>query len=191
MNTIRLRFLTVLTAVAALLAAGLLAPAAASAHAAYCGQVWGSTPESRIGGAAGQFITSVRAGRHACFDRIVIDVGGPAVRAQYDVRYVDAVHQPGSGYRVPLEGGADLQVVMVVPTYKDWVVTYDPEPFERVVDVSGFRTVKQVALAGSYEGRTTFGIGTRARLPFRTFTLLGAPGSDQQTRLVIDIGHRW
>jgi hypothetical protein len=57
--------------------------------------------------------------------------------------------------------------------------------------VTGFRTVRQVAWAGSYEGTTSLGVGTRARLPFRVFTLLGSPGDDQAVRLVIDVGHRW
>ncbi|WP_347058863.1 hypothetical protein ABC795_00690 [Blastococcus sp. HT6-30] len=58
------------------------------------------------------------------------------------------------------------------------------------MDVDDFRTFEQVAWAGSYEGRTTLGIGTRARLPFRTFPLLGTPGDDA-VRLVIDVAHRW
>ena len=46
----------------------------------------------------------------------------------------------------------------------------------------------QVAMVGSYEGRTTFGVGVRARLPMRVFTLDG-PGTG--SRLVIDVAHRW
>jgi len=36
--------------------------------------------------------------------------------------------------------------------------------------------------------QTTIGLGARARLPFRVFTLSG-PG--QGSRLVIDVAHRW
>jgi hypothetical protein len=60
-----------------------------------------------------------------------------------------------------------------------------------VVDTGGFETIRQVAWAGSFEGQTGMGIGTRARLPFRVFTLAGYPGDDRAVRLVIDIGHRW
>jgi hypothetical protein len=45
-----------------------------------------------------------------------------------------------------------------------------------------------VASAGSFEGVTNVGLGLRARLPFRVFTLSG-PGST--TRLVIDVAHAW
>jgi hypothetical protein len=51
------------------------------------------------------------------------------------------------------------------------------------VNVSGYRTFRQVAWAGSFEGVTTVGLGTRARLPFRVFTLPG--------RVVVDVAHRW
>ena len=47
----------------------------------------------------------------------------------------------------------------------------------------GFRTFRQVAGAGSSEGYTSEGLGVRARLPFRVFTLAG-PGNT--VRLVID-----
>jgi hypothetical protein len=56
------------------------------------------------------------------------------------------------------------------------------------VNVTGYRTLRQVAHAGTFEGQTTIGVGVRARLPFRTFTLAG-PG--RGSRLVIDIAHRW
>jgi hypothetical protein len=137
-------------------------------------------------------VTDLRTGRHGCFDRLVVDLGGPAVGASYDVRYVRAVHSAGSGARVPLQGGAFLQVVLRAPSYdEDGEATYLPPDRNRVVDVSGYRTLRQVGWAGSFEGRTSLGIGVRARLPFRTFTLLGTPGSDDAARLVIDVAHAW
>ncbi|WRL64756.1 hypothetical protein U6N30_03010 [Blastococcus brunescens] len=54
-----------------------------------------------------------------------------------------------------------------------------------------YETFRQVAWAGSFEGQSSLGIGTRARLPFRVFTLVGDPGSDQAVRLVVDVGHLW
>jgi hypothetical protein len=45
-----------------------------------------------------------------------------------------------------------------------------------------------VAFVSDFEGQTTFGLGVRARLPFRVLRLAG-PGSGQ--RLVIDVAHRW
>jgi hypothetical protein len=60
-----------------------------------------------------------------------------------------------------------------------------------MVDVSGWRTFRQVASAGSFEGWTTLALGVRAQLPMRVFVLEGAPYSDQGPRLVIDVAHRW
>ena len=54
--------------------------------------------------------------------------------------------------------------------------------------MTGYRTFRQVAWAGSFEGRTTVGLGVRAWLPFRVFTLTGP---DSGSRLVIDIAHTW
>jgi hypothetical protein len=193
MNRLRVKALTVLAGSAVMLG-GVLSPVQASgaAPSAYCGQVWGSTPEARETSTKHQVVTDVRAGRHACFDRLVIDLGGPAARVSYDVRYVSAVYQDGSGARVPLAGGAFLQIVVRAPAYDgNGDPTYLPGTPARVVDVSRFRTLEQVSWAGSFEGQTTIGAGVRARLPFRTFTLLGTPGSDDAARLVIDIGHRW
>ncbi|BAS14136.1 conserved hypothetical protein [Arthrobacter sp. Hiyo8] len=45
-----------------------------------------------------------------------------------------------------------------------------------------------MAFAGSFEGYTSLGLGVRARLPFRVFTLAG-PGTG--SRLVIDVAHMW
>ena len=55
-------------------------------------------------------------------------------------------------------------------------------------NVSGYRTFRQVADAGSFEGQTTYGLGVRARLLFRVFTVAG-PGTN--TRLVVDVVHHW
>lgn len=156
-----------------------------------CAVRWGSLPKGEIEmtGEVGT-VTDVRAGRHACFDRMVVDLGDTdAADVQYLVRYVDRVHEPGTGDPVPLRGGARLQVDVLVPTYDDrGRVVYDPEDPADVVDVSGYRTLRQVALAGSFEGMSTFGTGVRARLPFRVLVLDG-PGDG--SRLVIDVAHTW
>jgi hypothetical protein len=57
-----------------------------------------------------------------------------------------------------------------------------------VVDVAGYQTLRSVVFGGSFEGLTTFGVGVRARLPFRVFALAG-PGGD--TRIVLDVLHKW
>lgn len=171
----------------ALLVAGLgLAPAAPAVAAPYCGILWGSLADSSSTMSSAQ-VTDVRTGRHTCYDRIVIDLRGD-VRG-YDVRYVSAVYTEGQGARVPLSGGADLRVVVRAPAYNSaGNPTYNPSNRTHAKDVSGYRTFRQVAYLGSFEGQTSFGLGVRARLPFRTFTLDG-PGTG--SRLVIDVAHRW
>jgi hypothetical protein len=180
--------LVVLAAVAAVVV-GLISPAAAAAP--YCGITWGSTPEAqdRFDREA---VNDVRAGRHACFDRLVIDVGGEdATFGSYDVRYVREVRADGSGALVPVRGGAVLQVVVKAPAYNEHGATYVPRNPAEVVDVRGFSTFRQVAWAGSFEGQTTLGLGVRARLPFRVFSLAGTPNTDHTPRLVIDVAHHW
>jgi hypothetical protein len=58
-----------------------------------------------------------------------------------------------------------------------------------MVDVRGFRTFRQLAFGGSFEGNTTLGLGVRARLPFRVFVLPGK--TFEPDRLVVDVAHRW
>jgi hypothetical protein len=126
----------------------------------------------------------VRAGRHACFDRLVLD-GASFAR----VRYVDAVRADGSGEIVALRGGARLEIVTArADDVETGAPTYSPADPLELVDVAGWTTLRQVAFAGSFEGQTTVGAGVRARLPFRVFTLTTA-GSDP--RVVIDVAHRW
>ena len=164
-----------------LVLAPLLAAAPASASP-YCGQRWGSAPRV-VPAMSGATVVDVRAGRHACFDRLVLDVDGRL--AGYDVRYVDAVVQDGSGSVVPVRGGARLQVAAhaaVLPT-DAWFT-----PAGELVDTSAYRTFRHVAWVGSYEGVTTVGLGVRSRLPFRAFVL---PGPGTGSRLVVDVAHRW
>jgi hypothetical protein len=182
--------LSVLALTSALCAVVLTTPAHAAAP--YCGITWGSTPEHRASRDT-EMVNDVRAGRHACFDRLVIDLGGQDVTfGSYDVRYVPLVHQDGSGAAVPVRGAADLQLLIDAPAYDDrGNPTFSPANRREVVDVTGFSTFRQVAWAGSYEGRTTIALGVRAKLPFRVFTVAGTPQSDDTPRLVIDVAHRW
>ncbi|MFB0835783.1 AMIN-like domain-containing (lipo)protein [Arthrobacter halodurans] len=174
-------------AVSALLVAGLgLAPVSPAGAAPYCGIRWGSVADSKPAYSTAK-VVDVRAGRHACFDRMVVDLRGK-VRG-YDVRYVKKVYTEGEGRHVPLAGKADLQVIVRAPAYTDsGRATYTPDDRYHVVDVDDYRTFRQIAFLGSFEGQTSFGLGVRARLPFRTFVLEG-PG--KTSRLVIDVAHRW
>jgi hypothetical protein len=178
------RWVAVLAAVGSAMTFATAGPAAAQTP--YCGIRWGSLPE-RAASTQASPLTDVRAGRHACFDRLVLDLRGEPVG--YRVRYVAAVYEEGSGREVPLRGGARLEVVVSAPAYDDnGCATYVPADRREIVDVDGYRTFRQLAWAGSFEGQTTIGLGVRARLPLRVFTLDG-PGAG--SRMVIDVAHHW
>ncbi|NUT73180.1 hypothetical protein [Pseudarthrobacter sp. C4D7] len=168
-------------------ALGLVVPGPASATTSYCGLTWGSLMKSD-GAMSGVPVTNVRTGQHYCFDRLVVDLGGTPAPG-YSVRYAPQIIQDGSGAVVPTRGGARLQVVVKAPAYDDnGQATYTPADPAGLSDVSGYQTFRQVVWAGSFEGQTSIGLGVRARLPFRVFTLDG-PGSG--SRLVVDVAHYW
>jgi hypothetical protein len=181
--------LLVLTLSAALAAVVLPAPASA---APYCGITWGSLAKAAPG-ADREMVNDVRAGRHQCFDRLVVDLGGEDTRfSSYDVRYVAQVYEDGRGNAVPVRGAADLRILLRAPAYDErGNATFDPADDREVVNVAGYTTFRQVAWAGSFEGRTTMALGVRARLPFRVFVLDGVANSGDTPRLVIDVAHRW
>ncbi|SDC50588.1 hypothetical protein SAMN05660690_1688 [Geodermatophilus telluris] len=185
MSTTRTRSAVVLAAAAAAVAGGVLPASAAAA----CSTAWGSLPESAVEDGGGT-LDGVRAGRHDCYDRLVLDLDGvDASDVSYDVRYVREVLQDGSGELVPLRGAADLQVLVHTPAYtSSGVPTYDPANDAEAVDVTGYSTFRQVAWAQSFEGESTLGLGVRARLPFRVLVLDG-PGDG--SRLVVDVAHHW
>ncbi|WP_444543697.1 AMIN-like domain-containing (lipo)protein, partial [Nocardia takedensis] len=104
-------------------------------------------------------------------------------------RYVEQVAMDGSGTPVPLRGGAYLNLTVNAPSYDDaGAPTYAPANRSELADVRDYRTFHQVAWAGSFEGQTTIGVGTRARLPFQAHTVTG-PGAN--SRIVVDVAHSW
>ncbi len=166
---------------AAVAACGLvmaLAPVAVpQAEAAGCPTYrWGSLPKVDSDWTAND-IGAVRSGRHACYDRLVIDLDRRGVG--YDVRY-GAVYAEGSGNPVALRG-TDIRI-----TVRAW--GKDLRNTRELVNVSGYSTFRQVAMAGTFEGQTTLGLGVRARLPMRVFELDGPGGG---SRLVVDVAHSW
>lgn len=180
------RWTAVMSVVVGLVVALGFAPPASAAP--YCGITWGSLAKEAGTAAFPGHLTNIRAGRHTCYDRLVLDVAGGDV-AGYRVEYVSSLVQDGSGEVVPLRGGAKLSVVATVGG-QDAAgnVAYVPANRFEAVDVRGWQTFRQVFSGGSYEGLTQVGLGVRARLPFRVFVLDG-PGSGQ--RLVVDVAHRW
>ena len=158
------------TALTLTTAAATLATQGSSASAASCSVSWGSSAKT-VTNYTHRTLTGLRAGRHTCFDRLVLDLnaGGEGFR----VRYVSAVHDQGRGAVVPLRGGAFLQV--------DDQSSATRRP--AMPSVAGFTTFRQVGWGGSFEGYTTLGLGVRARLPFRVFAW--------NNHLVIDVAHTW
>lgn len=170
------RAASAVTASLVLVTVPAISGAAPASAAPYCGLVWGSLTEDAGQMTAGD-ITGVRSGRHACYDRLVVDMTGDPVG--YRVEYVKVVKQDGSGFPVPVAGDARLRIIARTGA------TGVPS----MPSVSGYRTFRQVRWAGSFEGQTTLALGVRARLPFRVFVLDGpATGT---SRLVIDVAHRW
>jgi hypothetical protein len=166
---------------------GAAAATQASAHTRpYCGITWGSLAKD-VSKSDPRFATTtgVRAGRHSCYDRFVID-GASWAR----VRYVHEVTMDPSGKPVPLRGAARLQITTVTGIDLNGNATFLPPRSRQanLIDVTGFRTFRQVAWAGDFEGQLTLGLGVRARLPFRVFVLTS---DGRAPRVVIDVAHRW
>ena len=151
-----------------------------------CDTPWGSLPSS-VETVSQGFIDDVRAGRHPCFDRLVVDVDDGT--AGVAVRYVDQLIEDGRGGVVPVRGGAVLEVRVHSPAHdQDGKATFVPVDRSEAVDVRGFTTFRQVVFVGSFEGDTQLGLGVRARLPFRVFVLDDAGDG---SRVVVDVAHRW
>jgi hypothetical protein len=169
-----------------LLALGAVAaPSAVAASTPYCGIRWGSLPKASQGTDVTS-MTNVRAGRHECFDRLVLDYQGR--NDGFAVRYVPAITGLGLDQPVDLRGGALLEIVVEQPYGPDTQPGYQPANRDELVDVTGWRTFRQVAWVELWESNSTLGLGVRARLPFRVFVL---DGSGSGSRLVIDVAHRW
>jgi hypothetical protein len=155
-----------------------------AASSVSCAVTWGSLAKADQTPVDAATLFNVRSGRHACFDRLVLD-GSSFLR----VRYVDQVRADGSGDVVPLRGGARLEIITNTASGAETTnPPYQPANRRELVDVTGYQTFRQVAWAGDFEGQSTIGLGVRARLPFRVFVL---PAIDGPPRAVIDVAHHW
>jgi hypothetical protein len=182
MTTIARLLVALLLALTGALVAG--APAAAAAPA--CDPTVGSQPKTAALMSTSPLV-AIRTGHDRCWDRVVFQVAG-SVGAGWDVRYVDTVVQDGSGAPLAVPGGARLSVVLHHPSTDEQGAPTYPARIGPVANVVGSPTLRSVVFGGSFEGYTTVGVGVRARLPFRVFTLAG-PGGD--TRIVLDVLHGW
>ncbi|MFJ4980165.1 hypothetical protein ACIP6X_33365 [Streptomyces coeruleorubidus] len=164
------------------------APVAAQAatQATACPTGWGSLPKTDTSATIAP-VKDIRTGRHTCFDRMVVDMPGAGSDVGYSVRYVDQLHQDGSGRHIPVAGGAVLEVRVAAPAYdpETGAATYPGRVARPLpgVDLTGYRTFRDTRFAGSFEGETQIGLGVRARLPFRVLQLDG--------RVIVDVAHSW
>lgn len=158
----------------------------AVAAAPACSTVWGSGAKSAQDANTEQ-LKAIRTGRNACYDRMVFDVPGAAGKIGYHVGYVDAFHQDGSGTRIPVKGGAILQIFVSAPSYDP--ATSKPSYPARAgeplpgVDLTGYRTFRDTKFGASFEGQTQVGLGVRAKLPFRVL--------QSGDKLIVDVAHTW
>ena len=164
----------------AIVLAGAATVAVGSAGSAAALPPFGTGPITRSAPAGtGQTeLVSTTVGRHPTFDRIVFRFTGgtPGVR----VRYVSRVIQDGSGLPVPLRGRRFLQIV------------FDPARAHPLnggasnvpaVQTPLFPTLRQLKVAGDFEGIVTYGAGLSKRAGFRVFALTNP------RRMVIDVAH--
>jgi hypothetical protein len=161
--------------------------ATSAVAAPYCGITWGSAAKS--GGALSTApLLTTRTGRHTCYDRVVFEFDGPV--NGYSVAYGET-YTEGAGQRLSpyTAGGALIAVSLRAPAHDgDYTATYRHRTGDHVVNVLGYRTLRDMVFGGSFEGYTTFAVGVRARLPFRVFVLAG-PGT--HSRIVLDVAHQW
>lgn len=161
-------------------------PSTEPAPAPACGAGWGSGDKTApdLGPAP---VVALRAGGDDCADRVEFDLAGPA--AGYVVGYVDEVVQDGSGAPVTVPGGARLRVQLRHPAYDAaGRATLPDRVGEPLPAVSGYRSLQSVVFAGSFEGESTFGVGVRARLPFRVSVV---DGERPRSRIVLEVAHAW
>lgn len=117
------------------------------------------------------YVTSVRTGHHATFDRLVLTFHGPM--PNFHIRYVKSVHSDPSGKTVRLKGNAKL-LVEVDPT-----LSTAPQP--QGTWTPNLPEIRQIKGAGNFEGYTSYGVGLTKREPYKAYRL------KSPNRLVIDV----
>ncbi|HTQ89335.1 MAG TPA: hypothetical protein VMK84_07555 [Streptosporangiaceae bacterium] len=128
----------------------------------------------------GRYLTAVRTGQHAGYDRVVFEFSGglPAVTAER----VEAVYADPKGTKIPLPGQSYLRVVFrgasancPQPAHRTWTGPSVLTP--------RYPQLLAVKAAGDFEGYLSFGVGLAAGGPHHVSTLTGPD------RVVIDVSH--
>jgi hypothetical protein len=163
--------------------AGSSAPASSSGvprTAATLSPAGQQAAESRACRAPGTYLTAVKTGKHAGYDRVVFQFSGglPAVTAER----VQAVYADPKGTKISLPGRSYLRVVFrgasgtcPQPVHRTWT---GPSAF-----TPHYPQLLAVKAAGDFEGYLSFGLGLAVRGPYHVVTLTGPD------RVVIDVSH--
>jgi hypothetical protein len=161
-------------------AAALLAALASSlvlAGVAFGLPPFTKAPKSAPGSGGQAEVFGIATGCRATFDRFV--VRARFATPGYRVRYVRQVIADGSGLPVPLRGTKRIRVVIRNARGH----TQGGMNLLPAVRTPLCPNLRQVKVAGDFEGVVTFGLGLRRKTGFRVFRLTGP------TRIVIDVAH--
>jgi hypothetical protein len=124
-------------------------------------------------------LSGASVGCHKRFDRFVVRVGA-VTPAAYRARYVNKIVADGTGATVRLLGTKRLRVLF--PTARAHRES-DGAPLVARTLTPKCPNLRQVKLAGDFEGVVTFGFGLRAKNGFRAFRLTSPD------RVVVDVKH--
>lgn len=157
---------------------GSLAAIACSAGAAWALPpfTFGQKSSPSSGGQAANF--QITAACHPTYDRFVLRFR--FATPGYRVRYVNQVVQDGSGLPVTLLGNKSLLVVVqdARAHSADGTRSLVPNVLTPLCP-----NLRQVKLAGDFEGVVSYGLGLRVKGAFRVFRLTNP------TRIVVDVHH--
>jgi hypothetical protein len=134
-------------------------------------------PKSAPGSGGQAEVFGIATGCRANFDRFV--VRARFATPGYRVRYVRQVIADGSGLPVPLRGTKRIRVVVRNARGH----TQGGMNLLPAVRTPLCPNLRQVKVAGDFEGVVTFGLGLRRKTGFRVFRLTGP------RRIVIDVAH--
>jgi hypothetical protein len=130
-----------------------------------------TAPKTSPGGTGQAEMFALATGCHATFDRLVIRARN--ARPGYDVRYVRRVVADPSGMSVRLRG--TKRILLVSHNATGHALPRVKTPL--------CPNLRQVKLAGDFEGVVSIGLGLARKTGFRVFRLTNP------TRIVVDVKH--
>ncbi len=124
-------------------------------------------------------LSDLRLGAHPGYDRVVLEFNGPATPS-WHVRYVDRAIADGSGFVIPVDGGAILEI-----TCFPVAVPYDgrdPYTGPATLRAAGTTAIVEVTWWSIFEGDLQAFVGVSGgEHPFRAFAL------SDPARIVVDV----